>query len=162
VLRGSFYSPKGQKSRLIFISKAVVAFCLRVHQTMNSTRFLSIPATPTVELVIGSFGCPTHRTVRCGQLTIGPAHVATVDCAPTVGAGKSRWSPGSPDSPVDTRRSGELLPEHSANFPRVACSASWPAWAPHSPVLPRLVQVWPNVAKFLNSNLSRLEEFPST
>jgi hypothetical protein len=37
VPRVSFYSPKGQKSSLIFIWKALIAFCLRVHRTVRCT-----------------------------------------------------------------------------------------------------------------------------
>jgi hypothetical protein len=48
----------------------------------------------TVELAVASFGCLAHRTVRC-------CHVSTVDYAPTVGAGESRWPPGSLESPVN-------------------------------------------------------------
>jgi hypothetical protein len=65
-----------------------------VHWTVNSARFLSIPATPIVELVVASFGCLAHRTVRC-------CHVSTMDYAPTVGAGESHWPSGSPDSPMN-------------------------------------------------------------
>jgi hypothetical protein len=34
------------------------------HRTVSSARFLSIPATLTVELVVASFNCLAHRTVR--------------------------------------------------------------------------------------------------
>jgi hypothetical protein len=35
-------------------------------------------------------------------------HMATADCASTVGAGESRWPPDSPNSPVHTGQSDEL------------------------------------------------------
>jgi hypothetical protein len=34
-----------------------------VHQTVNSTRFLSISATLTVQLSVASFACSVHQTV---------------------------------------------------------------------------------------------------
>jgi hypothetical protein len=34
--RGSFYSPQWTKEPFIFIWKALVAFCARVHQTLHS------------------------------------------------------------------------------------------------------------------------------
>jgi hypothetical protein len=40
-LEGSFYSPKGQKSRFFFVWKALVAFCPWVHQIVNSVCFPS-------------------------------------------------------------------------------------------------------------------------
>jgi hypothetical protein len=39
------------------------------HQAVNNVRFLSIPAMPTIELVVASFGCLAHWTDlwRIGQ-----------------------------------------------------------------------------------------------
>ena len=42
-----------------------------------------------------------HQTVWCYLLTVGPTHVAAVDCAPIVDVGKRSWLPGSPDSSVN-------------------------------------------------------------
>jgi hypothetical protein len=59
--------------------------------------------------------------------------------------------------------------QRASAFPESGLFNQLIAWAPvtvqctpDSPVLPRLVQVWPNLAKLLHFNLSRLGEFPST
>jgi hypothetical protein len=102
--------------------------------TMNSTWFLSIPATPTVELSVWSFGRLAHGTVWCNLLTVGQAHIAAVDYAPTVGTGKSRWPLSSLDSLVHTQIVQWTIPSALGSFPEssqsgahqtVQCSLDW-------------------------------------
>jgi hypothetical protein len=100
--RESFYSPKGQRSHLIFIWKVLVAFCPRVHRTMNSTCFLCIPGMSIVALAVASFDCLAHWTVHC-------CHMSTVDCAPTGGAGESRCPPSSLDSWVNYSQNAQPI-----------------------------------------------------
>jgi hypothetical protein len=101
--RGSFYSPKGQRSRFFFVWKALVAFYLRAHRTVNSARLLSIPTTSIVELVVASFDSSAHQTVRwhTGQSGVAtcPPEIVHRHVRPADGLG-TRHCRCAPDSPV--------------------------------------------------------------
>jgi hypothetical protein len=112
--RGSFYSPKGQRSSCFFVWKALVAFYPWVQQTVRCTPdseqyaisfHISHTDRSIICCILCLLGTPdspvAHRIVWC-------CHVSTVDYVPSVGANGSHLLPGSPDSPVHTGQSGEL------------------------------------------------------
>jgi predicted DNA-binding WGR domain protein len=72
--RGSFYSPKGPRSCLVFIWKALVVFCPWVHWTVRftpDTAQSSIPFLNQSRRPLPVVGHLTHRTVQCNLVTIG-------------------------------------------------------------------------------------------
>jgi hypothetical protein len=64
------------------------------HRTMNSTQFLSISDTVTIEIVVASFGCLAHRTVRWRTGQFGAA-----TCPPMIMRRPfAAWLTGQPDA----------------------------------------------------------------
>jgi hypothetical protein len=85
-LRGSFYSPKGPRSRWSSIWKAMIAFCPRVHRTVR--------CTPDSE--------------QCNDYKI-PDWL--VSCSG--GHGTIRWGTGLSGAPVDRWASANVAANHS-------------------------------------------------
>jgi hypothetical protein len=151
--RGSFYIPKGPRSCLNFIWKALVDFCLRVHQTVRCTPdtaqslipFLNQPSQPL--LVVGHLA---HRTVRCNLVTVGQGDVTDADCA------TDRW----PDVRLAHQTIRWIIAATSQQFPESGLFADWVAWAPDTVRCSPVCQLI--LAKHHFSKMVWLEKFPST
>jgi hypothetical protein len=113
--KGSFYSPKGQRSRFFFVWKTLVVFCPWVHRTLRCTPdneqyvipFHSSHADRWVSRCI--LQLPDTLDSPVAHRTVWWCHMCTVDYVPTIGAGESRWPPGSSDSPVNYSQSARPI-----------------------------------------------------
>jgi hypothetical protein len=167
---GSFYSPKGPRSHLIFIWKALVAFCPRVHRTVRCTsnsaqsaipynrprRPLSQPLGPLVVEHIGLSGGAFRPLAQqtwppCGHRWMRPLVRGRVACRL---AHRTVWwilasMPGSFSESV-------LYGHRPGRFDQMTSQA------PDYPLHTRLSQSWSFWAKLLSSFLDRFEKFPST
>jgi hypothetical protein len=141
-----FYSPKVARIRLNSIWKALVAWCLWAHRTVNSAWFPSFS---------DEVDCCSHRPPwHTGQSGATWWPLAKPTCRPliarpTVGVGAA----GSPDSPVNYSRdalrfSRDRLVHRSASL-----------GTRHSLVHRELVQVWLDLAKLLQSDFLDLTRF---
>ena len=163
--RGFFYSPKGSRSRCSFIWKALVAFCLRVHRTVRCTP--DTPQCPITFLLRRSRPLAAAVAWHTGQSGAAWRPLAELtwpaaDHAPTVGAGQSHWRLGTPDSPVIFSRGAPAITREWLLRPLTSWAPDTVRCTPDSPVLPRLAQNWPTLAKLIFSNFAQLDEFPST
>jgi hypothetical protein len=88
-----------------------------------------------------------HRTVRCGLVTVGAGDASPANCAlialPTFGADVA----GSSDSSVNYSRGSSNFPETNEFVEHASLGTG------HCPVHRKLVQVWLDLAKLLQSNV---------
>jgi hypothetical protein len=117
--RGSFYSPKGPRSRWSSIWKALVSICPWVHRTVRCTP--NTEQCNTYESPDWLVSCSGgHRTIRCSMCPLVLADVATC-----------RWLAGTSDCPVLRTDCPMIYSRRWLNFPM---SRPWSDRTPDCPV----------------------------